>query len=291
MINKLIEFCANNRFIVLLFVSMAVFAGLYSIRNINLDAVPDLSDTQVIIYTRWDRSPDIIEDQVTYPIATEMLKVPGARTVRGYSFFGVSFVYLIFDDGVDLYWARSRVLEYLSAIRSKLPATAETALAVWEEVAPGQPPLELRHALGVGDPEDRPDDHLHRDRLGDRARADGLARSPCADSENRASRAGRDRSTPAPRSVTARMRRRRAGPCTGCGRMRRSRASCAGAWESCSRGPGWSTSADRPSAAATWVMAVSQEMTRSRLAITAAVSRNASGPGSSSGPRRPGQAD
>ena len=105
-----IEFCANNRFIVLLFVSMAVFAGLYSIKNINLDAVPDLSDTQVIIYTRWDRSPDIIEDQVTYPIISNMLGVPRVKDIRGFSDFGFSYVYIIFEEGTDIYWARSERL-------------------------------------------------------------------------------------------------------------------------------------------------------------------------------------
>ncbi|NIR61403.1 MAG: efflux RND transporter permease subunit, partial [Gammaproteobacteria bacterium] len=91
-----------------------------------LEALPDLSDVQVIIQTDYEgQAPQIVEDQVTYPIATEMLKVPGAQTVRGYSFFGVSFVYVIFEDGTDLYWARSRVLEYLSAIRGKLPEEAQ----------------------------------------------------------------------------------------------------------------------------------------------------------------------
>ena len=129
MINKLIEFCANNRFIVLLFVSMAVFAGLYSIKNINLDAVPDLSDTQVIIYTRWDRSPDIIEDQVTYPIISNMLGVPRVKDIRGFSDFGFSYVYIIFEEGTDIYWARSRTLEYLNNILPKLPEGVNVELA------------------------------------------------------------------------------------------------------------------------------------------------------------------
>jgi len=128
-INKLIEFCANNRFIVLLFVSMAVFAGLYSIKNINLDAVPDLSDTQVIIYTRWDRSPDIIEDQVTYPIISNMLGVPRVKDIRGFSDFGFSYVYIIFEEGTDIYWARSRTLEYLNNILPKLPQGVNVELA------------------------------------------------------------------------------------------------------------------------------------------------------------------
>jgi Cu(I)/Ag(I) efflux system membrane protein CusA/SilA len=129
MLHRVIEWSVANRWIVLVFAAFVVAAGIVAMRGTRLEALPDLSDVQVIVQTDFPgQAPMIVEDQVTYPIATEMLKVPGARTVRGYSFFGVSFVYLIFDDGVDLYWARSRVLEYLSAIRSKLPATAETAL-------------------------------------------------------------------------------------------------------------------------------------------------------------------
>ena len=108
MINKIIDICANNRFLVFLFVIMAVLAGLYAMRHITLDAIPDLSDTQVIIYSRWDRSPDIIEDQVTYPIITAMLGLPKVKDIRGFSDFGFSYVYIIFEDGTDIYWARSR---------------------------------------------------------------------------------------------------------------------------------------------------------------------------------------
>ena len=94
------------------------------VRRTPLEALPDLSDVQVIVQADYnEQAPRIVEDQVTYPIAAEMLKVPGARTVRGYSFFGVSFVYVIFEDGTDLYWARSRVLEYLNGIHGRLPAT------------------------------------------------------------------------------------------------------------------------------------------------------------------------
>jgi Cu(I)/Ag(I) efflux system membrane protein CusA/SilA len=129
MLHRVIEWSVANRLIVLVFAAFVVAAGIVAMRGTRLEALPDLSDVQVIVQTDYPgQAPMIVEDQVTYPIATEMLKVPGARTVRGYSFFGVSFVYMIFDDGVDLYWARSRVLEYLSAIRSKLPVTAETAL-------------------------------------------------------------------------------------------------------------------------------------------------------------------
>src|SRR5512139_1279338 len=129
MINKLIEWCAHNRFIVFLFIGMAVLWGLYSIKNIRLDAIPDLSDTQVIIFSRWDRSPDIMEDQVTYPIVTAMLGVPRVKDIRGFSDFGFSYVYIIFEDGTDIYWARSRTLEYLSNILPRLPQGVQVELA------------------------------------------------------------------------------------------------------------------------------------------------------------------
>jgi Cu(I)/Ag(I) efflux system membrane protein CusA/SilA len=102
MINKLIEWCAHNKFMVFLFIAMAVLWGFYSIKNITLDAIPDLSDTQVIIYSRWDRSPDIIEDQVTYPIVSALLGVPKVKDIRGFSDFGFSYVYIIFEDGTDI---------------------------------------------------------------------------------------------------------------------------------------------------------------------------------------------
>ncbi len=121
MMNKLIEFCARNTFIVLLITGMATLAGLWSMRNIKLDAIPDISDTQVIIYSKWDRSPDIMEDQVTYPIISSMLGVPKVKDIRGFSDFGFSYVYIIFEDGTDIYWARSRTLEYLNNILPKLP--------------------------------------------------------------------------------------------------------------------------------------------------------------------------
>jgi Cu(I)/Ag(I) efflux system membrane protein CusA/SilA len=129
MINKLIEFCANNIFIVLLFTAMAVFAGLYSMKSITLDAIPDLSDTQVVIYSRWDRSPDIIEDQVTYPIISNMLGVPRVKDIRGFSDFGFSYVYIVFEEGTDIYWARSRTLEYLNNILPKLPEGVSVEMA------------------------------------------------------------------------------------------------------------------------------------------------------------------
>ena len=98
----------------LLATAVAVGYGVYTLHHIPVDAIPDLSDTQVIVYSRWDRSPDIIEDQVTYPIVTALLGAPKVKVVRGFSDFGFSYVYVIFEDGTDLYWARSRVLEYLS---------------------------------------------------------------------------------------------------------------------------------------------------------------------------------
>jgi copper/silver efflux system protein len=128
MINRIIEFSAHNRFVVFVLVGAAVLAGLWSMYNVPLDAIPDLSETQVIVYTRWDRSPDIIEDQVTYPIVTSMLAAPKVRTVRGLSDFGYSYVYIIFDEGTDIYWARSRVLEYLSAVLPRLPQGVKTEL-------------------------------------------------------------------------------------------------------------------------------------------------------------------
>jgi Cu(I)/Ag(I) efflux system membrane protein CusA/SilA len=126
---RLIEWSVANRLIVVLFTLAAAVAGVVAIRRTPLEALPDLSDVQVIVQANYnEQAPRIVEDQVTYPIAAEMLKVPGARTVRGYSFFGVSFVYIIFNDGTDLYWARSRVLEYLSGLRVRLPASVTPTL-------------------------------------------------------------------------------------------------------------------------------------------------------------------
>ena len=122
MLRAIIDFSLRNKFIVLLATVAITLAGIYAVRNIPLDAIPDLSDTQVIIYTQWPgQAPQIVQDQVTYPITTKMLSVPRAKVVRGYSFYGFSFVYVIFEDGTDPYWARSRVLEYLSGLGSSLP--------------------------------------------------------------------------------------------------------------------------------------------------------------------------
>ncbi|MCX5635540.1 MAG: CusA/CzcA family heavy metal efflux RND transporter [Planctomycetota bacterium] len=128
MIDKIIEFSARNKFIVIFFAIAAMAVAVYCIRNMPLDAIPDLSDTQVIIYSRWDRSPDIIESQVTYPIVTAMLGAPAVKAIRGFSDFGFSYVYIIFKDGTDIYWARSRTLEYLSKILPKLPQGVETEI-------------------------------------------------------------------------------------------------------------------------------------------------------------------
>jgi Cu(I)/Ag(I) efflux system membrane protein CusA/SilA len=122
MLSRVIDFSLKNKFIVLLATVALVLGGVYAVRHIPLDAIPDLSDTQVIIYTPWEgQAPNIIEDQVTYPITTKMLSVPRQKAVRGYSFYGFSFVYVIFEDGTDPYWARSRVLEYLSGLSGQLP--------------------------------------------------------------------------------------------------------------------------------------------------------------------------
>ncbi|HET9515295.1 MAG TPA: efflux RND transporter permease subunit, partial [Gemmatimonadales bacterium] len=129
MLGRIIIWSTRNRVLVGLFVLASVAAGIWAIRTTPLEALPDLSDVQVIIETEYsEQAPRIVEDQVTYPVAAEMLKVPGARTVRGYSFFGVSFVYVIFEDGTDLYWARSRVLEYLNGLKGRLPATVSPSL-------------------------------------------------------------------------------------------------------------------------------------------------------------------
>ncbi|MCH8028287.1 MAG: efflux RND transporter permease subunit, partial [candidate division Zixibacteria bacterium] len=122
MINKLIEYSINNRWLVLTFLVVILFAGYYAADNIAVDAIPDLSDVQVIIQTEYDgQPPQVVEDQVTYPISSAMLAVPGAKTVRGYSYYGLSFVYIIFEDGTDIYWARSRILEYLSQVSDRIP--------------------------------------------------------------------------------------------------------------------------------------------------------------------------
>ena len=129
MINSIIEWSIKNRFLVILGTVFLFAAGVFAMRETPLDAIPDLSDVQVIIQTDFrDQAPQIVEDQITYPLTSEMLKVPGATTVRGFSFFGLSLVYVIFEDGTDIYWARSRVLEYLNGIRQDLPDAVDPVL-------------------------------------------------------------------------------------------------------------------------------------------------------------------
>ncbi|GHY30425.1 MULTISPECIES: efflux RND transporter permease subunit [Vibrio] len=129
MIGAIIRWSINNRFLVLVATFALVFGGLYSVKNTPVDALPDLSDVQVIIKTSYPgQAPQVVEDQVTYPLTTAMLAVPGAETVRGYSFFGDSYVYIIFNDDTDMYWARSRVLEYLSQVAPNLPPSAKPTL-------------------------------------------------------------------------------------------------------------------------------------------------------------------
>jgi len=128
MIDRCIEFSAKNKFLILILTGVLLIIALWCTKQIRLDAIPDLSDTQVIIYSKWDRSPDIMEDQVTYPIVTAMLGTPKVKVVRGISDFGYSYVYVIFQDGTDIYWARSRALEYLNKILPKLPRGVETEL-------------------------------------------------------------------------------------------------------------------------------------------------------------------
>jgi Cu(I)/Ag(I) efflux system membrane protein CusA/SilA len=122
MLNRLIEWSLRNQFLMVVAVVFMALGGVWAVRQMRLDAIPDLSDVQVIVYTEYPgQAPKVVEDQVTYPITTKMLAVPYAKVVRGYSFFGYSFVYVIFEDGTDLYWARSRVLEYLSGLTAQLP--------------------------------------------------------------------------------------------------------------------------------------------------------------------------
>src|SRR5690242_3422896 len=129
MLKGLIDFSLRNKFIVLVTTIALVVLGIFALRSIPLDAIPDLSDVQVIIYTEWPgQAPQIVQDQVTYPITTKMLSVPRNKVVRGYSFYGFSFVYVIFEDGTEPYWARSRVLEYLSGLGAQLPKNVTPTL-------------------------------------------------------------------------------------------------------------------------------------------------------------------
>jgi len=128
-INKIIDFSADHKFMVLMLVAVASVFGWHSMRNTKLDAIPDLSDTQVIVYAKWDRSPDIIEDQVTYPITSALLGMPMVKDIRGFSDFGFSYIYIVFEEGTDIYWARSRTLEYLNSVTPRLPKGVNVELA------------------------------------------------------------------------------------------------------------------------------------------------------------------
>src|SRR6201997_1736650 len=128
MIDRIIDWSARNPALVLLLTVGALAAGWWSAQRVPVDAMPDLSETQVIIASRWDRSPDILEDQVTYPIISAMTGAPRVKTVRGISDFGFSYVYVIFEEGTDIYWARSRTLEYLSGVNARLPQEVRTEI-------------------------------------------------------------------------------------------------------------------------------------------------------------------
>src|SRR5215470_16432130 len=122
LIERVIASSARNKFLVFIFTIFAIAGGIYALYQTPLDAIPDLSDVQVIVYADWEgRSPDLVEDQITYPISTKFIAAPKVKFVRGESMFGKSFVYVIFQDGTDIYWARSRVIEYLSSVRGMLP--------------------------------------------------------------------------------------------------------------------------------------------------------------------------
>jgi Cu(I)/Ag(I) efflux system membrane protein CusA/SilA len=128
MIDRIIDFSVRNKLFIFLCVAAACVAGWWSMKHVALDAIPDLSDTQVIVYSKWDRSPDLVEDQVTYPIVSAMSGAPRVKAVRGFSDFGYSYVYVIFEEGTDIYWARSRTLEYLSGVLPKLPEGVKSEL-------------------------------------------------------------------------------------------------------------------------------------------------------------------
>jgi len=129
MIERIIEFSSKNRVLVLLLVGIFTLGGLWAMTTIPLDAIPDLSDPQVIVLSEWKgRSPDLIEDQITYPIVTTLTAAPRVKTVRGYSMFGMSFIYALFNEGTDIYWARSRVTEYMQGVADKLPEGVQPIL-------------------------------------------------------------------------------------------------------------------------------------------------------------------
>src|SRR6202048_1653029 len=128
MIGRWIDWCARNRFLVFTGTLLLVLAGVWAMNRIPLDALPDISDVEVIIHTPGEEPPNIIEDQVTYPIVTALLAAPSVKAVRAQTMFGDSYVFVVFEDGTDLYWARSRVLEYLQQIAGRLPAAAKPVI-------------------------------------------------------------------------------------------------------------------------------------------------------------------
>ncbi|HID38079.1 MAG TPA: efflux RND transporter permease subunit, partial [Calditrichaeota bacterium] len=160
MLEKIIEKSVNNRFLVIIFTTIIAVIGIYAMLDTPVDAIPDLSDVQVIIFTEYPgQAPQVVEDQVTYPLTTAMLAVPYAKVVRGYSFFGLSFVYIIFEDGTDLYWARSRVLEYLNYVSNRLPQGVTPTLGpdatgvgwVYEYVLDGGDQYDLQELRSIQD--------------------------------------------------------------------------------------------------------------------------------------------
>ncbi len=160
MLEKIIEASVRNRFLVIVFTAIIAFAGIYAMMDTPVDAIPDLSDVQVIIFTEFPgQAPQVVEDQVTYPLTTSMLAVPYAKVVRGYSFFGLSFVYIIFEDGTDIYWARSRVLEYLNYVSSRLPQGVTPSLGpdatgvgwIYEYVLDGGDKYDLQQLRSIQD--------------------------------------------------------------------------------------------------------------------------------------------
>ena len=159
MLEKIIEWSVHNRLLIIIAIIAVIIAGFSAIKSTPVDAIPDLSDVQVIIFTEYSgQGPSVVEDQVTYPLTTAMLAVPFAKVVRGYSFFGFSMVYIIFEDGTDIYWARSRVLEYLNFASSRLPQGVSPQLVLRLQAG----------GKGGGDPvrtPHRPDDGLPGVRL------------------------------------------------------------------------------------------------------------------------------
>ena len=160
MLQKIIEASINNRFLVILFTVIVALAGTYAMLHTPVDAIPDLSDVQVIIFTEYSgQAPQVVEDQVTYPLTTAMMAVPFAKSVRGYSFFGLSFVYILFEEGTDMYWARSRVLEYLNYVSSRLPYNVTPTLGpdatgvgwVYEYVLDGGDQYDLQQLRSIQD--------------------------------------------------------------------------------------------------------------------------------------------